>query len=78
MVKVRAKMMMTVGLLGAAMMLPLNAAMADQVGHVGHHGHVGHVESAPARVEPPSVPPWAHAVDRRLLRLPGDKRMIEV
>jgi len=32
MVKVRAKMM-TVGLLGAALMLPLNAAMADQVGH---------------------------------------------
>jgi rare lipoprotein A len=33
MVKVRAKMI-TVGLLGAAiMMLPLNAAMADQVGH---------------------------------------------
>jgi len=31
MVKVRAKMI-TVGLLGAAMMLPLNAAMADQVG----------------------------------------------
>ena len=33
MVKVRAKMMMTVGLLGAAMMLPLNPATADQVGH---------------------------------------------
>jgi rare lipoprotein A len=32
MVKVRAKMI-TVGLLGAALMLPLNAAMADQVGH---------------------------------------------
>lgn len=32
MVKVRAKMI-TVGLLGAAMMLPLNAATADQVGH---------------------------------------------
>jgi rare lipoprotein A len=32
MVKVRAKMI-TVGLLGAAMMLPLNAAKADQVGH---------------------------------------------
>jgi rare lipoprotein A len=32
MVKVRAKMI-TVGLLGAAMLLPLNAAMADQVGH---------------------------------------------
>lgn len=32
MVKVRAKMI-TVGLLGAATMLPLSAAMADQVGH---------------------------------------------
>jgi rare lipoprotein A len=32
MVKVRAKMI-SVGLLGAAVMLPLNAAMADQVGH---------------------------------------------
>jgi len=32
MVKVRAKMIM-VGLLGAALMLPLNAAVADQVGH---------------------------------------------
>ncbi len=32
MVKVRAKMI-TVGLLGAALMLPLNAAVADQVGH---------------------------------------------
>jgi peptidoglycan lytic transglycosylase len=32
MVKVRAKIM-SVGLLGAAMMLPLNAAKADQVGH---------------------------------------------
>jgi peptidoglycan lytic transglycosylase len=32
MVKVRAKMI-TVGLLGVALMLPLNAAMADQVGH---------------------------------------------
>ncbi len=32
MVKVRAKMI-TVGLLGAAMILPLNAAVAEQVGH---------------------------------------------
>ena len=32
MVKMRAKMI-TVGLLGAAMMLPLTAASADQVGH---------------------------------------------
>jgi len=32
MVKVRAKIM-SVGLMGAAMMLPLNAAKADQVGH---------------------------------------------
>lgn len=32
MVKVRAKMI-TVGLLGAAMFLPLNTAVADQVGH---------------------------------------------
>jgi len=32
MVKVRAKMI-AVGLMGAAIMLPLNAAMADQVGH---------------------------------------------
>jgi peptidoglycan lytic transglycosylase len=32
MVKVRAKMI-TVGLLGAALMLPLHAAVADQVGH---------------------------------------------